>query len=112
MTLVKRKLLANADEPKRLYDLLLGTPEADDVTIVYSIPEALTTRSVPADESKDSPFGGFAVTTQQNGREITVHSKSNTKIPRVTPDEYGAFRQFARELDESQDREIVLKAAQ
>jgi hypothetical protein len=112
LTLVKRNLLQSAAEPKRTYDLLLGVPESDTVQIVYTLPAALDVRSVPSDEAKDTAFGGYSIQTQQNGREITVRATSNTKKPRITPEEYSAFREFGRELDEAQEREITLKQAQ
>jgi hypothetical protein len=56
-------------------------------------------------------YGGYTVETQQDGRKIRVRASSDTKKPRVTPSEYPAFRQFARELDEAQEKEIVLAPA-
>lgn len=106
----RRKLLRSADEATRVYDLLLGTPEADSLTIEYRLPPTWTPRTIPAAARCETPFGDFLVEATASGSTIHVRSGSSTKVPRVTPGEYAAFRGFARELDEAQEREIVLQA--
>jgi len=105
-----RKLLASASEAKRSYDLLLGVPERDDLQLVVRLPEGLEVASAPADEDKASAFGTYSIHTEVAGRELRIRSSSTIEKARVAAGEYAEFRQFARDLDEAQAREIVLRS--
>ncbi|HKD99423.1 MAG TPA: transglutaminase domain-containing protein, partial [Planctomycetota bacterium] len=104
-----RKLLQSASEAQRTYDLVLGVPESDEFTTTYRLPEGMGAASVPGVDARETPFGAYEVRSEANGRTVVVRSKSRVTMPRVTPAQYGEFRQFARELDEAQAREIVVR---
>ncbi|MBI3820946.1 MAG: DUF3857 domain-containing protein [Planctomycetes bacterium] len=109
LTVTPRNLLERAPESKRNYDLLLGIPESSDLVIHYKLAGGLTVKSLPKSEKESSPFGAYSIETSQTGNEITIHATSSTATPRVKPDQYPSFRDFARKLDEAEAREIVLK---
>lgn len=109
LTISPRRMLARASEVKRTHDLLLGTPDYEETLVEYKLPEGLSVRSIPQNESLQSPFGEYKIETTVKDQVITVRSSSTITKARITPEEYEAFREFARKMDEAEAREITLK---
>lgn len=104
-----KRLLGAASESARSYDLVLGVPESEDLTLRYKLPEGLSIGTIPADDQQSTEFGTYEIRAERRDREVIIRSKSSVAKHRITPAEYGPFRKFARDLDEAQAREITLK---
>jgi hypothetical protein len=96
-----------ASVSKREYDLALPFPWALNVSITYDLPAGHRVVSLPEDMHKKSEFGEchveFATPTPTS---VTVESRFALDVSRLKVEQYDAFRDFCRSVDETQTEKI------
>ena len=95
-----------ASLPSRSQDLLLPAPWTTEEELHFAIPASARLSSVPQDKVLDSPFGTAVLRFQRQGTEVVVTTSVQFRKLRITPSEYGAFRDFCAQLESAFRAEI------
>jgi hypothetical protein len=75
------------------------------------VPTNYKVKSLPETVQKDTPFGSFAVATEQAAGKVSVRSTVTFRKTRITPSEYPAWRAFCEAADRAFAQRLVLGAA-
>ncbi len=97
---------------KRTLDMLLRTPEASDVTIVYEAPEGFEWAQVADPVAYDSDVGSFHLTVQKVGGTITLHRVREFRAQRIEAAQYDAFKRLTETVDGAESKELRLRRKQ
>jgi tetratricopeptide (TPR) repeat protein len=94
----------------RTHDLIVSYPwqHAEDLT--FRLPEGWRIERVPETRRLESPFGQFHLeVTREGDREVRVRSLLDVTQHRISPEDYGRFRQFLGDIDVALAGRIVLQ---
>jgi cellulose synthase operon protein C len=95
-----------ASLPSRNQDLLLPAPWTTEEELHFAIPAGARLSSVPQDKILDTPFGTAVLHFQRQGAELVVTTSVQFRKLRITPSEYGAFRDFCAQVESAFRAEI------
>jgi len=93
----------------RQQDLLLPAPWITEEELRFELPAGASITSVPSDTNLATPFGSASIRYEKQGRELIVSTSVRFSKLRITPAEYGAFRQFCRDLERAFRQEAKVK---
>jgi hypothetical protein len=72
------------------------------------MPRGFSPKRLPEARRIDTPFGSFAVTVSQRGRDVELQTALTVKRHRIGRGEYPAFRKFCLDVDAAVGQELVL----
>ncbi|MCK5578998.1 MAG: DUF3857 domain-containing protein [Planctomycetes bacterium] len=105
-TLTLSRLCSRAE---REFDLILKKPVATESRNEFILPAGAVVKSVPADFEIKNDFGSFSVSYQVKKNIVTVVHQFRLNTTRVSKEAYKEFREFAKQVDEHEDKEIVFE---
>ena len=79
-----------------------------DETWTIEFPAGMKAVEVPPSASKKTPFGSFAMTVEQQGNKLTVHTVIEFDRLRIQPSEYPAFAKLCEEIDRALGARLLL----
>jgi hypothetical protein len=95
---------------ERKYPVLLASPRSSSLKTTYIFPDGLKVKSVPPEHEIESRFGRLRVTYEEESPgKLVAYRLIEVTSPRVSVDEYDAFREFAASVDRLKDEKIVLE---
>jgi len=95
---------------ERKYPVLLASPRSSSLKTTYIFPDSLKVKSVPPEHEIESRFGRLRVTYEEESPgKLVAHRLIEVTSPRVSIDEYDAFREFAASVHRLKDEKIVLE---
>ncbi len=94
--------------PSRSQDLLLPAPWTTEEELHFVIPSGARLSSVPQDKVLDTPFGTAILRFQRQGAELVITTSVQFRKLRITPSEYGAFRDFCAQVESAFRAEIMV----
>ncbi len=80
-------------------------------TITVKLPPGFHVVSGPANAKGDTPFGAYSVTFEEQPGKVVVSSHLTVKVVKVTPDRYGAWKQFCEDADAALTPRLVIGPA-
>lgn len=99
-----------ASRSSRVYTLDIGSPFKITSYIEYIIPDEFEvfTDRFPINIEYDSKFGKVIAKYSREGDRLIADIEVNIFPTRVSPEDYGAFRQFLNEVDSRSKEEFIL----
>lgn len=95
---------------ERKYAVLLASPRSSSLKTTYIFPDGLKVKSVPPEHQIESRFGRLRVTYEEESPgKLVTHRLIEVTSPRVSVEEYAAFREFVASVDRLKDEKIVLE---
>ncbi len=92
---------------ERKYDLVFDFPWSSEASIAFRLPSGFRVVSVPEEMHLRTEFGKCDVEfTSAEPASVTVSFRFSLDIPRVRVEQYNAFRDFCRLIDEKQAEKI------
>jgi transglutaminase-like putative cysteine protease/tetratricopeptide (TPR) repeat protein len=95
-----------ASLPSRAHDLLLPAPWTTEEELHFALPAGARLQTVPQDKILETPFGSAVLRYQRQGNELVVTTSVQFRKLRITPSEYGAFRNFCAQVESAFRAEI------
>ena len=95
-----------ASLPSRAHDLLLPAPWTTEEELHFALPAGARLETVPQDKILETPFGSAVLRYQRQGNELVVTTSVQFRKLRITPSEYGAFRDFCAQVESAFRAEI------
>jgi transglutaminase-like putative cysteine protease/tetratricopeptide (TPR) repeat protein len=92
--------------PARTQDLLLPAPWTTEEELHFTLPAGARVDSPPADQVIQSAFGTAVLRYRRKGNELVITTSVQFRQLRITPAEYGAFRGFCTQIENSFRNEI------
>lgn len=86
---------------------ILGFSSVDDRFVVKLPPGARVTSAPPAAQGS-SKFGSYAVKVEQSAGQVVVTARLEIHQTRITPKEYGAWKQFCADVDRAFGPRLVV----
>jgi transglutaminase-like putative cysteine protease len=93
---------------ERQHDLVLGYPWQQEERVRIQLPKGFAPKRLPEARRIETPFGTFAVTVEQRGREVALSTALTVKRHRIARGEYAAFRKFCLDVDAAVGQELVI----
>ena len=93
----------------RTQDLLLPAPWTTDEELHFVLPEGASLDKVPSNTQFDTPFGSAVIRYEKRGRELVVITSVQFRKLRISPQEYGQFRDFCTRLEQAFHTEIKVQ---
>ncbi len=90
----------------RTEDLLLPAPWTTEEELHFRLPAGARLEAVPQEKILDTPFGAAVLRYQRRGDEFVVTTSVQFRKLRITPAEYGSFRDFCAQVDNAFRNEI------
>lgn len=100
------RAMASTDE--REHDLVLDLPSTEAYRVRYMLPPGHRFSRMPTGKTIDTPVGRFSLEVDARDDGAEVRSRLELTKPRITPAEYGAFRQFLRQVDASLEQSFEI----
>ena len=91
-----------ATETERTTDLLLDVPWSRETTIEYRLGEGQSPGTLPAPVSVDCEDASYRFEAQRTDAGFLLRETFSLRSPRIPPERYGALRDVARKVDQSQ----------
>jgi transglutaminase-like putative cysteine protease/Tfp pilus assembly protein PilF len=91
---------------ERTEDVLLSAPWTTDEELHFQLPKGATIISIPQDKSFDTPFGSARIQYKRHGHELAISTFVQFRKLRITPAEYGSFRDFCRDIESAFRAEV------
>lgn len=88
--------------------VLTGFSERRETVRVH-LPRGATVDAAPPNVSGKSRFGEYEVKYTEEAGVVTVESRVNLTMPRITPADYAAFRAFCGEVDRAMAHRLSIK---
>lgn len=66
-------------------------------------------RGLPSEFTAHNEFGDYSVRFSSSQRQINVEREFHIPVQVIPPEKYGAFAQFARQIDEAERRRIAIR---
>ena len=95
-----------ASLPSRAHDLVLPAPWTTEEELHFALPDGARLEAVPQDKILETPFGSAVLRYQRQGNELVVTTSVQFRRLRITPSEYGAFRNFCAQVESAFRAEI------
>jgi cellulose synthase operon protein C len=86
---------------ERRHDLVIDVPYVEQQSIRYELPAGHGFSRLPTGTRVESPVGEFTLEVERVGDGAVVRSALQLDEHRITPEQYGAFREFLRRVDAS-----------
>lgn len=86
---------------------LLGMPKVDE-TYVVKLPAGHVVVASPQTTKASGAFGSYSVDVDVQANRVTVRSQLSLSKLRITPAEYGKFREFCAEVDSAFGKRLVV----
>jgi hypothetical protein len=102
-------LAALAASPSRTQPLLLSAPWTTEEELRIRLAGNAVASSLPADYAVQNEFGSATIRYTKQGDELVVSSSVQFRKLRIASEEYPAFRDFVRTLDEAFRHDIEVK---
>jgi len=77
-------------------------------TFVVDLPAGMRVVSAPESAKGTSPFGWYSIDVDRQGDRMTVKSRIGLGVPRVSPEDYPAFKRFCEEVDRAMSPRLVV----
>ncbi len=97
--------------PSRQFALLLDAQELRRDVLHIKLPEGLQASETPAAVDLQTPFGAYSLRTTLAPERVDVVREATIPPARVEVADYAAFREFARNVDDAESRELPLSVA-
>jgi hypothetical protein len=94
---------------ERRHDLLLDFPRDRKDRVTFELPKGWKARSLPGAVDRDNPLGAFTWKAKAEGNRIEVESGMTLKVPRIPKGDYKAWRDWAGEIDRTQNEEVIVE---
>jgi hypothetical protein len=102
-----RKMYA-VDAPRAL-PLYIDTPLIERATFRIQLPPDLSVAAIAADLTLQNEFGDYAVTFRAISQNVVEVSRTfRVPVQVISPDHFGAFANFARQIDDAERQRITL----
>ncbi|HJL37055.1 MAG TPA: DUF3857 domain-containing protein, partial [Polyangiaceae bacterium LLY-WYZ-15_(1-7)] len=98
-----------AQTPTRRHPLMLGPPETFVERRVVRLPAGHAVSALPQGGEAESAFGRVAVAYGRDGDAVTVETTIALTTPRVSPEQYPAFREWVQRADQLLRERIVIR---
>lgn len=98
-----------ATKNSRTQDLLLEAPWTTTEEIHIELPSGAHLASVPQNQSISSEFGNAEIEYAMVGDHVTVLSTVKFSATRIPATQYGAFREFAAEVETAFRRNLEVE---
>ncbi len=92
---------------KRKLDLVMDFPWSAQASVKFSLPPGYKVLSLPQDIHLQTDFGKCDVeSSSPDASSVNVGLRFSLDVTRIRPDQYDAFREFCRLVDEKHDEKI------
>ncbi len=96
---------------ERALPLLLDASDSQVVDVEVQLPQGFTLAEAPPPLKLETPFGSYAWSVREEpsdagARKVLLHEELRLPQQRVRPEAYGAFKAFARAIDEAQSQDV------
>ncbi len=98
-----------AKTPTRKFPLYIESLYFESTTFHLHLPAGMDARSLPADFTGKSEFGEYALRFVRSQRQVDIHRDFHIPVQVVAPEKYGAFVNFAVQIDEAEQQRISLE---
>jgi len=98
-----------ARTPTRNYPLMLGPPSTTVERRTLRLPPGHVVSTLPQGGNVASKFGRVAVSYERNDGTVTVSTTVSFARPRVSPEQYQAFRAWIEDADELLREKITIR---
>ncbi len=98
----------DAELAERKKPLLLQSLERFTVRAAIALPNGLHLRSPPAPTELKTRFGSYRWSAKEEAGRLLIEEALLLPPQRIAPADYPAFVAFTREVDQTQDRELVI----
>jgi hypothetical protein len=92
----------------RTEDLLLPAPWTTEEELHFELPDQARVR-MPSDTILNTPYGTARLQYVRNGRELVVRTSVQFRKLRISPEEYGQFRDFCQQIERAFHDEIKVE---
>jgi hypothetical protein len=89
----------------RAADMLLPAPWTTEEELHFELPDGAEAR-MPGDVRLETRFGTATLRYQRTGRELLIRTSVQFRQLRITPAEYGQFRDFCQQIERAFHNEI------
>jgi hypothetical protein len=89
----------------RTQDLVLPAPWTTEEELHFDLPSNARV-TVPADTMLKTPFGTASLRYERSGQKLVVRTSVQFSKVRITPAEYGGFRDFCQQLERAFQKEV------
>jgi tetratricopeptide (TPR) repeat protein len=100
-----------APQGKREHDLVLETPTVEQQELRYVLPRGMRFSQLPSSREIETDVGYFVLDVRARGDEAEVRTRLELRRHRITTAEYGAFREFLRQVDASLEQTFEVERA-
>jgi cellulose synthase operon protein C len=90
----------------RTQDLVLPAPWTTEEELHFALPAGARIEAGLQDKVLETPFGAAVLRYQRKGDELVITTSVQFRKLRITPAEYGAFRDFCAEIENAFRNEI------
>jgi hypothetical protein len=98
-----------AGEAVRTQDLLLPALWTADEELHFALPAGAAVSALPPDTLLETPLGALSLRYERTGREVVVRTSIQFRQVRISPAEYGSFRDFCAQAERAYHREIRVR---
>ncbi|HET9182584.1 MAG TPA: DUF3857 domain-containing protein [Candidatus Angelobacter sp.] len=91
--------------------LFLNSVLAESTVFHLHLPAGISAGALPRDFAVKSDFGDYAVTYSQTDGQINVTRQFDVPVQVVKPGRFTAFLAFARQIEQAERQQIILKIA-
>jgi transglutaminase-like putative cysteine protease len=102
-------LAALAASPRRTQPLLLSAPWTTEEELHIRLTGNSVASNLPTDYTVQNEFGSASIRYTREGNELVITSSVQFRKLRIRSEEYLAFRDFVRTLDEAFRRDVQVK---
>jgi hypothetical protein len=89
--------------------LVLGPPALWSLTFRYELPGHMRASERPRSDSGEGPFGKWSVAWSEEPGALVVTAELAWHVDQIAPEDYPAFREFARTIDAALPDALVLE---
>lgn len=97
---------------ERTHDLVLPGVWTTKLKFSYTMPAGWAAPQLPPDDVVESPFGSLRISVKKDGAKLVVEGVLVLAKARVAPKEYGAFRAWLMQVDQSFGKKLVVQRAE
>lgn len=94
---------------RRAYPMLLDLREKRIDRFEIDLPQGLGLAFEARDLSLSGPFGDYALEVSAEEQRLVIERRADIPPRRIEPDEYPAFREFSRAIEEVEKQELLLR---
>ena len=101
-----------ARTPERKFPLYIESLFFESTVFHLHLSAGMDVRSLPADFAGKTEFGEYALRFVRSPRQVDIHRDFHIPVQVVAPEKYGAFLNFAVQIDEAEGQRISLEVVQ